>query len=96
MIVTESPADDPRRLVTPWIFTRIDDPYQGIRCEPGSPNLWFGPLPQSEHTGSGPALCHSCWIEEGTHRVICDTFTTLTRPLVKPAAITCGKPNSPL
>ncbi|ONH35677.1 hypothetical protein [Protofrankia sp. BMG5.30] len=79
-IETESPSDDLRRLVTAWIFTRIDDPYQGVRREPGFANLWFGPIPGSEH-GEWAVVCCSYWIEEQAHRVVCDTFTTLTRPL---------------
>ncbi len=76
----EKPADKLRQLVLAWIFTRIDDPYQGVRREPGFPNLWFGPVPSSEH-GEWSVVCCSYWIEERDHVVRCDSFATLNRPV---------------
>jgi len=59
----ESPPADLRLLVTAWIMTRYEDPYQGVRRESGFPNLWFGPVPQSDD-GRGLIVACSYWIEE--------------------------------
>jgi hypothetical protein len=45
----ESPSDDLRMVVTAWILSRYDDPYMGVRREPGFDNLWFGPVPPLRH-----------------------------------------------
>lgn len=50
----ESPKDDLRLIVTAWILTRYDDPYQGVRREPGFANLWFGAIPNSNPSVSTP------------------------------------------
>lgn len=50
-ISLEAPDDDLRLVVTEWVLTRFDDPYQGVRREPGFPNLWFGSIPASVHAG---------------------------------------------
>ena len=50
-ISLESPDDDLRLVVTAWVLTRFDDPYQGVRREPGFANLWFGPIPGSVQAG---------------------------------------------
>jgi hypothetical protein len=76
----ESPTDDLRLLVTAWIMTRYDDPYQGVRREEGFPNLWFGVVPNSDD-GSGRVVVCSYWIEESSRVVRCDNFGTLNRPL---------------
>lgn len=76
----EAPPKEIRRLVTSWIFTRTDDPYQGARREPGFPNLWFCPIPRSEHKERN-AVCCSYWIDEHNHVVRCDSFATLSRPV---------------
>jgi hypothetical protein len=76
----ESPPDDLRLLVTAWIMTRYDDPYQGVRREHGFPNLWFGVVPHSED-GAGAVVVCAYWIEESTRIVRCDSFATLNLPL---------------
>jgi len=76
----ESAPGDLRLLVTAWIMTRYDDPYQGVRREPGFPNLWFGVVPNSGD-GSGAVVVCAYWIEESTRTVSCDSFATLNLPL---------------
>lgn len=76
----ESPADDLRLIVTAWVLTRYDDPYQGVRRERGFPNLWFGAIPHS-YDGRGAVVACSYWIEESRHTVRCDSFATLGLPL---------------
>lgn len=79
-IATEDPPDDLRLIVTAWVLTRYDDPYQGVRREPGFPNLWFGPVPGSQHHQNSVVAC-SYWIEEQRHAVRCDSVATLSLPL---------------
>lgn len=79
-INTESPSEDLRLTVTAWVLTRYDDPYQGMRREPGFDNLWFGPVPRSQHNQTYVVVC-SYWIEEQPHTVRCDSIATLTLPL---------------
>ena len=76
----ESPKDDLRLIVTAWILTRYDDPYQGVRREPSFANLWFGAIPNSDD-GSGNVVTCSYWIKESSHTVRCDNFGTLSLPL---------------
>lgn len=44
-IDVEDPPDDLRLIVTAWVLSRFDDPYQGVVREPNFPNLWFGRVP---------------------------------------------------
>ena len=78
-ISLESPDDDIRLLVTAWVLTRFDDPYQGVRREPGFPNLWFGAIPSSVQAGQ-IVVC-SYWIYDRERRVRCNNFATLNLPL---------------
>jgi hypothetical protein len=43
----ESPDPDTRLVVTAWVMSRHEDPYRGVRREPGFPNLWFGKVPNT-------------------------------------------------
>lgn len=79
-IDSESPPDDLRLIVTAWILTRYDDPFQGVRRESAFPNLWFGAVPDSED-GAGKVVVCSYWIAESTRTVRCDSFATLSLPL---------------
>jgi hypothetical protein len=73
------PSDDVRLLVTAWVLSRIEDPYQGLRREPdGHPQLWFGMAPGSRR-GYGAVYC-SCLIFEQTGTVRCNSITTLSWP----------------
>ncbi len=48
-IAVDGPDIELRLVVTEWVLSRFDDPYQGVRHEPGFPNLWFGRVPNSLH-----------------------------------------------
>jgi hypothetical protein len=76
----DSPDDDLRLVVTAWVLTRYDDPYQGVRRESAFPNLWFGVIPYSGD-GMGNVVVCAYWIEESTRTVHCDSFTRLSVPL---------------
>lgn len=75
----EKPPDGLRRLVTAWIMSRSEDPYQGVRREAGHPNLWFGPVPGSARDGMVVAC--SFWIYELRRTVKCNSFGTLSLPI---------------
>lgn len=79
-IERELPGDDLRVVVTAWVLTRYDDPYQGVRRESAFPNLWFGVVPYSGHDSGSVVVC-AYWIEESTRTVHCDSFTRLSVPL---------------
>jgi hypothetical protein len=76
----EDPPADLRLLVTSWIMTRYDDPYQGVQRAEGFDNLWFGPVPETDD-GQGHIVVCSYWIEENRRTVRCDSFATLNLPL---------------
>lgn len=62
-----------------WIMNRHVDPYQGVRRDSEWENLWFGPIPGTIHDGQ--VVCCSYWIEEQTHTVRCNLFSTLSTPV---------------
>ncbi|OLB75965.1 MAG: hypothetical protein AUI14_19955 [Actinobacteria bacterium 13_2_20CM_2_71_6] len=74
---SESPDDDLRLVVTAWVLTRYEDPYQGVRREGGHPNLWYGVVPYSGDGAASVVVC-GYWIEESTRTVRCDSFAKLT------------------
>ena len=76
----EDPSTDLRILVTSWIMTRYDDPYQGVQRAEGFENLWFGAVPNTDD-GLGHAVVCSYWIEETRRAIRCDSFATLNLPL---------------
>lgn len=61
-------------------MTRFDDPYHGVRREPGSSNLWFGQIPESDDRTGRVVTC-AYWVIETTHTVRCDNFGTLGLPI---------------
>lgn len=75
----EEPQDDLRIAVASWALSRFDDPYQGVRREPGFENLWYGVIPGTQHGDNQVVVC-SYWIEERTHVVRCDSIATLALP----------------
>lgn len=75
----ESPSQDLKLLVTAWIMSRLEDPYQGVRRAEGFSNLWFGAVPNSQH--SAVVVACSYWIEEESRTVRCDSLATLSLPL---------------
>lgn len=78
-IAQVAPSDDVRLVVTAWVISRLDDPYLGVRREPGFANLWFGSIPDSVQAGTIVACAY--WIYEGRRTVKCDSFATLRLPL---------------
>jgi hypothetical protein len=77
----ESPTDDLCNIVTHWLETRGDDPYQGaVKREEGIHSLWFGRVPNS-HDGYGHVVICTYWIYESTRNVHCHNFSTLSLPL---------------
>jgi len=76
----EAPSDNLRILVTSWILTRFDDPYQGVRREPRFANFWFGVIPRSRDSRGTVVTC-AYWIEESRRTVRCDSFVSLNLPL---------------
>jgi hypothetical protein len=76
----EHPGDDLRVIVTEWVVGRQDDPYRGVRREPGFENLWFGAVPGSDD-GAGRVVVCSYWIVEAQHLLRCNSFATLGLPL---------------
>ncbi|MGH3648238.1 MAG: hypothetical protein ACRDTM_13820 [Micromonosporaceae bacterium] len=79
-VARDAPSDDLRLIVTAWILTRYDDPYQGVRRESAFPNLWFGVVPNTAD-GLGTVVVCSYWIEEARRTVSCDNFGRLSLPL---------------
>jgi hypothetical protein len=77
---SESADDDLLLLILPWIMSRSEDPYQGMKREPEFENLWFGPVPNTED-GQGNVVACSYWVEETNRCVRCDSFATLSLPL---------------
>ena len=76
----EHPSDDLRVLVTEWMVGRQDDPYRGVRREPGFENLWYGAVPDS-NDGAGHVVVCSYWIFEAQRLLRCNSFATLGLPL---------------
>jgi hypothetical protein len=78
-IAREDPSIDIQFVVLEWVLSRFDDPYDGMRREPGFPNLWYGVVPETR-TKDQAVVC-SYFIEERTHTVKCDSFATLGLPM---------------
>lgn len=78
-IQAEEPDQDLRNLVTAWVLSRFEDPYQGVRREPGFDNLWWGQVPLSLHDGT-VVVC-SYMIEEATRTVTCKSIAALSWPV---------------
>lgn len=76
----EQPDDDLRLHVVEWVFSRLDDPYQGVKREPGFPNLWWGVVPGTFH-GDGKVVVCSFWIVESERVVRCESLASLSWPV---------------
>jgi len=79
-VAQESPNDALRLLVLDWLFTRLEDPFVGVRRQPSFENLWFGPVPGTVH-GPGQVVVCSYWIFESSRTIRCDSIATLSLPL---------------
>lgn len=78
--ISQEPTNvDLRFVVTEWVLSRADDPYQGVNREPGFPNLWYGVIPRTGH-GTGQVVACSYWIKEQDHVVQCNLISTLNWP----------------
>lgn len=75
----ESPSDDVRLIVGEWLLSRLDDPHSGMRREEDIDDLWFGPIPHSQHQGA-VVVC-SYFVRQRTRTVTCDRFATLALPI---------------
>lgn len=79
----DSPSQDLINVVTAWILSRMEDPYEGARREPDFENLWSVRL---RGTADGTrskftmVLC-SYRIIEAKHLVEADNFATLSYPV---------------
>ena len=76
----ESPDQDTRLRVTGWVMARHDDPYAGVRREPGFPNLWFGRIPGTLDANGSMVTC-SYFIYESTRVIRCNGIGRLNLPL---------------
>jgi hypothetical protein len=76
----EKPSEGVRFIVMEWILGRAENPYVGVRREPGFDNLWFGPIPRTQQPDGTVTAC-AYWIYETTRTVRCDSFATLETPL---------------
>ncbi len=76
----ENPTPELRRHVTAWVFTRYEQPYRGVRREPGFPDLWFGAVPNAVDDQDRVVVC-AYYIREAEHAVICESFATLSQPV---------------
>ncbi|GAA4179194.1 hypothetical protein GCM10022252_00340 [Streptosporangium oxazolinicum] len=65
--------------VVDWALDRHTDPYQGAARVEGFPNLWRSRVPDTWHEGQ-MVFCQF-WIEETTHTVRFDMFSTLSLPV---------------
>lgn len=79
-IAQDEPDAELRALVTAWILSRFEDPYDGVVREPGFPNLWYGAIPGSLHQTEYVVVC-AYWIYEGTRTVVCESFASLSLPV---------------
>lgn|GEM_PF-1960202 len=82
-VAREDPSADLRFVVYQWIFSRMEDPYEGARREPGKPNLWWVQVRGATTGRPGDikvVLC-SFWIYEVERMVECDTFSIVSYPL---------------
>lgn len=78
-ISTEDPDQDLKNEVLEWLLSRMDDPYQGVKREPGFDNLWYGPVPGT-HRGYTVVVC-AYFILEAGHAVKCNSIATLNMPI---------------
>ncbi len=71
---------DLRVEVIAWILSRAEDPYQGVRREPGFDNPWYGSIPFTQHDRGQVVIC-AYWIHERSRAVRCERFGSLSLPI---------------
>ncbi len=76
---TEQVTVDERVLVTLWVMTRMENPFVGVRREPGFADLWFGPIPST--AGNDRVIVCSYWVDPKARTVRCNSFARLSLPL---------------
>jgi hypothetical protein len=76
----ESPDPHSRLMVAAWIMDRHEDPYMGVRREPGFANLWFGRIPGTLDRAGSIVTC-SYFVYETTRVVSCNGIARLSLPL---------------
>lgn len=76
----EKPDQDTRLRVTNWVIARHEDPYAGVRREPGFPNLWFGRIPDTFDAAGSVVTC-SYFVFESTKVIRCNSIGRLNLPL---------------
>ncbi|MFY1689410.1 hypothetical protein [Plantactinospora sp. WMMB782] len=79
----DNPSTELRIVVAEWILTRMEDPYEGARREPGFPDLWSVRIRGTAvgRPGAFTMVLCSFWIKETEHGVVCDNFATLGYPV---------------
>jgi hypothetical protein len=64
-----------------WIHARAQNPYAGVRREPGFDNLWWGKIPGSVD-GRGRVVTCSYFVNESDGTVQCAMFGWHTGPFM--------------
>ncbi|WP_223884570.1 hypothetical protein [Micromonospora craniellae] len=77
-IATFKPDQDLINLVTAWVLSRFEDPFQGVRREDGFDNLWWGHVPLSLRDGT-MVVC-SYFVHERDRVVACNSIVPLSLP----------------
>lgn len=76
--LVDHPDHDLTMAVIGWLFSRLEDPYQGVRREPSFPHFWYGAIPTTKR-GNREVVC-AYRIEEMSRQVICDNISLLRSP----------------
>jgi len=79
-VADAEPSADLVLIVTAWIQSRMDDPFEGVRRVEGFADLWFGAVPASDD-GLGNVVTCCYWVSVSTRTVRCDLFSTSTWPI---------------
>lgn len=77
-IQLDSPDVELRLAVRAWLLSRLEDPYLGMKREPGFDNLWSCAIPGTRRDWT--AVACSYFIFESTGTVRCNSLVTLSWP----------------
>ncbi len=80
-IERESPNQDLIIAVTAWTLSRMEDPYESLRRDPGFANLWFGKVPRTYDPDTRTAIACTLFVDEQSHEVKIDRFARLGVPI---------------